>query len=212
MSVVFYYASGSPYAWRVWLALEHKAASYEIHVLSFDAGDLETPAFAKLNPRQKVPVLVDGKFVLTESSAIVEYVEERWPQSPRLFAADLQQRATQRRLIREIDGYIAPAIEHLAETAIYVEPGQRSDAKIAEAVAALRTELARWESVVGGEYLVSELSAADFALYPFVGLVQRFAKRIPNAPTDLLGPKLTAWAARLTTLPVIKKTWPPHWK
>jgi glutathione S-transferase len=178
MSVVLYYASGSPYAWRVWLALEHKAAAYEMHTLSFDAGDLATPAFAKLNPRQKVPVLVDGTFVLTESSAIVEYVEDRWPQGPRLFSLDVRQRARQRQLIREIDGYIAPAIEHLAEAAIYVEPAKRSDAAIADAITALHTELARWDGTVGGDYLVGELSAADFTLYPFVGLVQRFAKRI----------------------------------
>jgi glutathione S-transferase len=212
MSVQFYYASGSPYAWRVWLALEHKAASYEMHTLSFDAGDLETPEFARLNPRQKVPVLVDDKFVLSESSPIVEYVEERWPQGARLFGTDLQQRARQRQLIREIDNYIAPAIEHLAEAAIYVEPGQRNEATIAAAVAALASELKRWDAMIGGDHLVGALSAADFTLYPFIGLVQRFAKRIPNAPADLLGAKLTAWAARLTGLPVVQKTWPPHWK
>jgi glutathione S-transferase len=212
MSVTFYYGSGSPYAWRVWLALEHKGASYEMHVLSFDAGDLETPTFAALNPRQKVPVLVDGKFVLSESAAIVEYVEERWPPAPRLFGNDLQRRATQRRLIREADSYVAPALSHLAETAIYVGPGERNDAVITEAVASVRSELTHWEAALTGEYLAGELSAADYTLYPFVALIQRFAPRIPNAPADLLGPRLTAWAARMTVLPVVKKTWPPHWR
>ncbi|MEO8557792.1 MAG: glutathione S-transferase family protein [Rhodospirillales bacterium] len=212
MSVEFYYASGSPYAWRVWLALEYKSATYEQHVLSFDAGDLETPTFAKLNPRQKVPVLKDGKFVLTESSAIVEYVEERWPQVPRLFSLDVQQRARQRQLIREIDGYIAPAVEHLAEAVIYAPPEQRTEAAIGAAIAALQTELSRWEKAFGGEYLAGDPSAADFTLYPFIELVQRFAKRVPNTPADLLGPTLTAWAARMTALQVVQKTWPPHWK
>ena len=100
MSVVFYYASGSPFAWRVWLALQFKDVAHEMHTLSFDAGDLETPAFEKLNPRRKVPVLVDGSFVLTESAAIVEYVEERWPQAPRLFGSEAQLRARQRQLVR----------------------------------------------------------------------------------------------------------------
>lgn len=35
MSITFYYGSGSPYAWRVWLALEHKRLPYELTVLSF---------------------------------------------------------------------------------------------------------------------------------------------------------------------------------
>ena len=64
MALTFYYASGSPYAWRVWLALEHKAVPYELKQLSFDAGDLKTPEFRGLNPRQKVPVIVDDGFTL----------------------------------------------------------------------------------------------------------------------------------------------------
>jgi glutathione S-transferase len=40
MAVTLHYASGSPYAWRVWLALEHKGVPYELRTLSFDAGDL----------------------------------------------------------------------------------------------------------------------------------------------------------------------------
>jgi glutathione S-transferase len=82
MTVTLYYGSGSPYAWRVWLALEHKQTPYDLEVLSFDTGDLEKPEFLELNPRHKVPVLVDGGFVLYESAAIVEYVEERWPDKP----------------------------------------------------------------------------------------------------------------------------------
>jgi len=38
VAVRFYYASGSPYAWRVWLALEHRGIPYHLKTLSFDAG------------------------------------------------------------------------------------------------------------------------------------------------------------------------------
>jgi len=41
--LTFYYGSGSPYAWRVWLALEHKAIAYELKMISFSAGDLKKP-------------------------------------------------------------------------------------------------------------------------------------------------------------------------
>src|SRR6266852_191924 len=88
MALAFYYASGSPYAWRVWLALEHKGIPYERKTLSFDAGDLKTPEFAALNPRRKVPVIVDEGFALYESGAIVEYLEDKRPGEPRLFSAD----------------------------------------------------------------------------------------------------------------------------
>jgi Glutathione S-transferase, N-terminal domain len=39
LSVRFYYGAGSPYAWRVWLALEHKGIPYHRKTLSFDACD-----------------------------------------------------------------------------------------------------------------------------------------------------------------------------
>jgi hypothetical protein len=70
LSVRFYYGSGSPYAWRVWLALEHKGIPYHRKTLSFDAGDLKTAEFGALNPRRRVPVLVDDDFALAESAAI----------------------------------------------------------------------------------------------------------------------------------------------
>ncbi len=78
MSITLYYGSGSPYAWRVQLALEHKALPYERKVLSFSAGDTRKPEFLALNPRHRVPVIVDGDFVLYESNAIVEYLDEAY--------------------------------------------------------------------------------------------------------------------------------------
>ena len=45
MALTFYYGSGSPYAWRVWFALEHKQVPYELQVMSFSAGDLRKPEY-----------------------------------------------------------------------------------------------------------------------------------------------------------------------
>ena len=78
MAITLYYGSGSPYAWRVQLALEAKALPYERRLLSFSAGDTRKPEFAKLNPRHRVPTIVDGDFVLYESNAIVEYLDEAY--------------------------------------------------------------------------------------------------------------------------------------
>ena len=38
--ITFYYGSGSPFAWRVWLALEHKKLAYDFKLMSFSDGDL----------------------------------------------------------------------------------------------------------------------------------------------------------------------------
>src|SRR5438445_9285496 len=111
MAVTLYYMSGSPYAWRAWLALAHKGVDFDLKTLSYDAGDLSKPEFQAMTPRGRVPVLVDDGFALYESAAIVEYVDERWPNEPRLFSSEVRQRARERRLVREADAYFAEAME-----------------------------------------------------------------------------------------------------
>ena len=59
-------------------------------MLSFDKGDLKTPEFRALNPRGRVPVIVDDGFALFESAAIVEFLEDKQPGEARLFSANLR--------------------------------------------------------------------------------------------------------------------------
>ena len=139
-SIVFYYASGSPYAWRVWLALDVRRMPFERKLLSFDAGDLQKPDFAALNPRQRVPVIVDGDLVLRESAAIVEYLDEREAPGNRLFGKEPKARARQRQMIREADNYLARRMEEFAEL-LFADGSRRSAAQIAEAAAGLQGEL-----------------------------------------------------------------------
>ena len=203
MALDFYYASGSPYAWRVWLALEHKRIPHTWKLLSFDSGDLETPTFGKINPRRKVPAIVDDGFALYESSAILEYLEDKKPE-PRLFSADLRERATQRRMIREADAYFAEAMEHLLEAIAEKKPADPEP---------MRAEIARWEAALTGDFLAGALSAADFTLYPMAALLERYGQRNPQAmPAGLIPPRLAAWMARLVTLDIVQKTRPPRWK
>jgi glutathione S-transferase len=213
MALTLYYMSGSPYAWRVWLALEHKRIAYELKTLSYDAGDFQRPDFLALNPRHRVPVIVDDGFSLYESAAIVEYLEERWPQEPHVFSTELRQRAVQRRMVREADQYFAPALEHLA-TAVLFTPRERwSNERIGAASAEIKDELEAWESAVAGDCLAGALSAVDFTLFPQIALVQRIGTRNPGLlPAELIGPKMSAWMRRMEALPGTRKTWPPHWR
>lgn len=202
MAVRFYYGSGSPYAWRVWLALERKGIPYHLKTLSFDAGDLTMPEFGALNPRRRVPVLVDGDFALAESAAIVEYIEDRWPSGPALFARDPRERAIQRRMVREADEYLAPFGARFAT-------GDGAE----DALNDLRRELARWEDIATGDWLTSEMSAVDLTVYPFLALLLRLAGRRKDfVEGDVVGPRLAAWIDRMQTLPIVQRTWPPHWK
>jgi glutathione S-transferase len=201
VSVRFYYASGSPYAWRVWLALERKGIPYHRKVLSFSEGDLKTPEYGALNPRRRVPVLVDDDFVLFESAAIVEYIEDRWPNGPALFAHEPRKRAIQRRMIREADQYLSALGTRYATA-----PSE-------ESAKDLKQELALWEDAAKGDYLTGDLSAVDLTVYPMMALFVRIAGRRDDfAKNEFVGPHLSAWLDRMEALPIVKHTWPPHWK
>jgi glutathione S-transferase len=210
--ITLYYASGSPYAWRVWLALEHKGLNSAINTLSFDKGDLQQPDFVALNPRQRVPVLVDGDFTLRESNVIVEYLEDRYADKPRLFATDAKAKAQQRLLIREADNYIQPTLEEFGE-AIFTPEDKRKPGQLGDCVARVNDEFAIWDRSIAGDYVTAELSAVDFTLFPQLALIMRLAKRLPESSAKpKLGPRLQVWSERMEKLPVVKKTWPPHWK
>ena len=214
MALTFYYGSGSPYSWRVWLALEHKAIPYEQKTLSFSAGDLRKPEYLAINPRHKVPAIVDDGFSLYESVAIIEYLEEKYCSGPALFPGDIRHRARVRRIVQEADQYYAMAMEKLVDEVLFTPPDQWNLQRISEGRQALADELAIWERTLGDAFLAGdEVSAADFTLYPLIALTRRMQKKKPDLNIDeALGPRLGAWMRRVEALPYFQKTWPPHWR
>ena len=102
MALDFYHGHGSPYSWRVWLALEHKKIAYQLKLLSFQNEDTKKPEFVAINPRHTVPTIVDDGYALWESMAIVEYLDERFTSGTKLYPGDAKNRARIRRLIREM--------------------------------------------------------------------------------------------------------------
>jgi glutathione S-transferase len=212
MSLTFYCGSGSPFAWKVWLALEHKGLPYEFRLLSFDRGDTKSAEFRALNPRGKVPVIVDDALALRESGVIVEYLEDRYPEKP-LLPSDARARSMVRLLAEEAEAYLSPLVTRLFEVTLYRE-GPAVPAEIAEAQSRILEELKLVESHFAGPHLAGPLSLADFTLFPHARMLKRIDDRQPGngIADDRLPPKLRAWMKRIESLPYYDKTIPPHWK
>ena len=82
----------SPYVRKVLVCLEVKGLAYEVdHIVPFFGDD----RFSKLSPLRRIPVLVDGDLVLSDSTAICEYLEDKQP-APALLPADIRDRARAR--------------------------------------------------------------------------------------------------------------------
>ena len=69
---------GSARALRVHWALIELGLEYRSERIQSRSGETETPAYRRLNPRGKIPVLEDGGLVLSESAAIVTYLAETY--------------------------------------------------------------------------------------------------------------------------------------
>jgi glutathione S-transferase len=159
-----------------------------------------------------VPTIVEDGFALWESSAIAEYLEERYPQKP-LLPSDAKARATARRMAAEADNYLAKAVGGLATVTLFrKEPA--TPAEIAEAQTSILSELSRIEAQLAGPFMAGQLSLADFTAFPWVRLLRRIEDRQPGKgiANDRLPAKLKAWVKQIEALPYYEKTIPPHWK
>ncbi|WP_137823149.1 maleylacetoacetate isomerase [Pseudomonas sp. D(2018)] len=96
MDLYTYYRSTSSYRVRIALALKGlDARNIPVNLIK-DGGQQHTPEYKSINPQGRVPSLrTDNGQVLIQSPAIIEYLEERFPQ-PALLPQDLEARARQR--------------------------------------------------------------------------------------------------------------------
>ena len=86
------YGFGPTRSLRAMWGLKELGVKFELIPVNLQAGEHRRPEFLALNPAGKVPVLVDGDLVLTESAAIVLYLAEKYPEKG-LMPTGLQQRA-----------------------------------------------------------------------------------------------------------------------
>ncbi|HTA18013.1 MAG TPA: glutathione transferase [Polyangia bacterium] len=103
MSLVLYGSEmwNSPYVLSCFVALREKNLPFETRIVALQRGAQHEPAFVGASLTARVPVLVDGALSISESSAIVEYLEDRFP-SPghaRVLPADISQRARARQVM-----------------------------------------------------------------------------------------------------------------
>jgi glutathione S-transferase len=97
-----YHNDTSSCAQKVRLTLEEKGLPWNGIHLNLRAGDHQKPEYLKLNPRSVVPTLVDRGKVVIESTIIMEYLEDEYPERP-LRPADSHGRAQMRLWTKRLD-------------------------------------------------------------------------------------------------------------
>ena len=87
----------SPYAMSVFVALREKGIPFDAIPVDLQAAEHRAPAYGAISATRRVPCLDDDGFRLSESSAICEYLEARYPGTA-LYPADIRQRAKAREM------------------------------------------------------------------------------------------------------------------
>jgi maleylacetoacetate isomerase len=113
MKLYTYYRSQASF--RVRIALNLKGLAHDDTFLHLERGDQFAPEYQALNPQMVVPTLIDGEVKLFQSLAILEYLDEKYPEPP-LLPADSAARAWVRGLalinIADSHPLIVPRIRH----------------------------------------------------------------------------------------------------
>ncbi|CAN6470339.1 unnamed protein product [Victoria cruziana] len=115
-------------SWRVRIALNLKGLPYEYKPVNLLKHEQSSPEFTKLNPLGYVPVLVDGDMVISDSFAILLYLEEKYPEQP-ILPSDMKKRA----LNLQVANIVSSSIQPLQNTSIvqYIEEKIGTEEKMA---------------------------------------------------------------------------------
>jgi glutathione S-transferase len=219
MAIDVYWGSGSPYAWRVLLALEFKRLPYIGHLLQFSKQEHKSHEMLALNPRGRVPVLKDGDYVCFESLAILYYLDLKYPQPP-IFGRTPEEAGVIMRVICEYQAYIEPQLRTITR-AVFNGAGDLAGDEVTSAMHAVASEARTIEGRLSkGDWVVGDgCSAVDMVIFPGIQLLKRALER-PEArelssrfmPVEVNYPALGRWLERVASLPGYERTYPPHWR
>lgn len=211
MAIDLYWGSGSPYCWRVLLALEHKRLAYRSHALKFDQQEHKAPQMLGMNPRGQLPVLRDGDYVVFESVAVLYYLDRKYPEPP-IFGGSAEEGGVIMRVICEYQAYAEPSVMQLVNNLIHrrepllgsglAEAMSEAMHRVAGEARTIERRLAQSDWVVGENF-----SAADMVIYPDIrlllrALVQPAAHELAARflPVEVNYPALGRWLERVAAI------------
>lgn len=186
--MVLYSYWRSSCSWRVRIALNLKGIKYEYKAkhLVKSGGEQLQPEYAGMNPMKEVPTLVHNGFVLGQSFAIVDYLEDISPEVP-LFPKDSKLRAKARQLAEIVNSGIQP-IQNL-RVLLMVKAKLGDKEKVAWGNYWIGYGFQAFEKIVSetaGKYCVGDtVTVADVFLIPQIYNARRFKVDLTPFPTIL---------------------------
>jgi GSH-dependent disulfide-bond oxidoreductase len=193
------YTDATPNGLKVSIGLEELGLSYNVHRV-FLGGEQLTPEFTKLNPNNKIPVLVDDGLVVSESGAILLYLAEK---TGKLLPKDPRARI---KTIEMVTFQMASIGPMLGQLIVFRGPWQnkapevsnRYFKEVSRLFKVLNTRLEGREYFAGSEYTI-----ADIAFLPWNRSAQLFPF-LQDLPLEASA-NLKAWLDRVLARSAVQK-------
>jgi maleylpyruvate isomerase len=207
MKLYHYFRSSASY--RVRIALNFKGLPWDTALVDLraPASAQHTAEFRAVNPQGLIPVLADGEQVITQSLAIIEYLEETHPQPPLL-----PRTAAERALVRSLALAVACDIHPLGNLRVlnYLRARLHADDQVVNAWAgqwiglgfAALEERVRHTSGDGLHMYGSAVTLADVCIVPQMYNARRYQVDVTPYP------RLRAICAQLESLPAFARAAP----
>jgi len=217
------------------LTLAEKGVEYQSHYLDLLKFDQHQPDYLRINPDGTIPALVHGERVLTESTPMMEYIDEEFP-GPPLRPADPLERWRMRWWMRFFDAYFAPSLSMIGWS-VFVGPAarQRDPRELEAAVARIPLESRRiaWRKALFNEFSEAELTESRRRVAFAIGILETHLEQHtwiagesyslgdingfnlgyalplsqPERCNDQKTPRIMEWLRRIYERPAAKQTW-----
>lgn len=188
MKLYNYFRSSASYRVRIALNLKGLPFDYATVHLRKDGGQHLTPAFRTMNPDALVPILDDDGVILTQSLAIIEYLEETHPEPP-LLPRDAVARAYTRSIALAVACEIHPlnnlrVLRYLVKTLGVSEEQKNVWYRhwVEQGLASLEARMVA-EKRTGRYALGDAVTLADVVIVPQIFNAQRMDCKVQHVPT-----------------------------
>jgi len=157
----------SPYVMSVFVALSEKGIPFSLQHIDLSSQEQLAPPYSEVSLTRRVPTLQIENFLLSESSAIEEYLEERFPapEFERLYPRDLEKRARAREIQAWLRSDFTPLRQERPTEVLFAgerfaplsKPAQQSAAKL---IAAVERLLPPGQQNLFGEWSIADTDLA----------------------------------------------------
>lgn len=202
------YGMCSPNVTKVTIMLEELGLPYRTHHVNVATGEQFAPEFLRLNPNNKVPVIVDGEgpdgrpFTVFESGAILLYLAAK---TGRLLPAAPAARSTVEQWLMVQIASIGPMFGQYSHFIRFAPPGNdygrgRYESETKRLFKVLEVRLAVAPFLGGADY-----SIADVATFPWIRTARAFFPWLQSDDVPARYPALERWLTEIGTRPAVQR-------